>query len=73
MNHTPPSKAKVENEWSYTTNFHISLHCVDKEKFYIYLLSLKLMARLVTLFRTSVRTVEIFVADLRSVWQWSRL
>jgi hypothetical protein len=36
VNHSPPSSAKVKNEWSYTPTPAICLHSVDTENFTVY-------------------------------------
>jgi hypothetical protein len=35
VKHTPPSSAKVKNEWSYTSTPAVCLHGVDREEVYI--------------------------------------
>ena len=33
VNHSPPTSAKVKNEWSYTSTSPIWVHGMDKENF----------------------------------------
>ena len=36
VNHSPSSKTKVKNEWSYTCSPSIRLHAVDNENYFFF-------------------------------------
>jgi hypothetical protein len=37
LNYSPPSSAKVKNDWRYTSTPPICLHGMDREKLYLFL------------------------------------
>jgi hypothetical protein len=44
VNHSPPSSAEVENEWSYTSNFRVCFLGLDRDNVYFLLLAISVAA-----------------------------
>jgi hypothetical protein len=64
VNHSPPSRFGVKNEWSYTSTLSTCLHSMDKENFtfYVYLCSFLYLSSLI-----DFRLVHFFLYRLATL------